>query len=928
MSGRGSGLVARAALPAVAGLAALVAARTAWTPATAEPVRTHASASAFAPSRGIAALPPPPESLEGAIGAADALAPAATLDLVTLPGWSAHADVASGRAQRLFGPPLAVDPGDEVAFARAFLESHRALVGLPSGATLDARPAVHSGRFVFVIFDERFRGVPVEGAHADLRFVDGRMTMARFTLARGLDVARMPPPTPAVSRAKAEEAAARALAAAGRRASSAAAVDAQTPLVWLHRGDAWHLARRVRVDADAPRGRLTLFVDARDATVLAARDAIRDAAPATVEVRGEYEPRRVGDTPVTGGFGFSEIDADGQALFADTNGEAVVPNPATPDSAVVRFRGLYTEEVLFGTSALTTATVPLVAGSAASFSWSDANSTLAERDLYHSRLVVHARHKAMAPDVAWVDLPLRYELEVVDAQGCNAFWDGVLDQVNLYRESNACNDTARVADVVYHETTHGLHQNLSAGGFIAGDVGEGSADYVAASINGDPEIGPSFFKSTTAGIRNLGPDLVYPDDATGEPHNDGVIWGGAWWDLRTSMIAVLGSSAGVAATDTMLADTLRADPTLTDGFWDALAADDDDGDLSNGTPHECAVVHAFAQHGLGPGDRLQVFHVPLGAQVPGAGAYSVRVHAAPFFPACDPQGFAGGTLEWRLAGGQGAWTVVPLVDDLVPGWHRAEIPSQAEGAAVEYRLRALDGSGRESTAPSANFDSEPFSFPVSGARRIFFDDFETDRGWTHRQIDGPVYPGSDDWERGTPRGRSGDPTGAFSGTNVWGNDLGGPGTNGAYVNAIENRLTSPTIDCRHAAGVHLRFRRWLNVESGASDQASVLVNGHVVWTNPADEDVLDAAWREEDIDVSPWADGRDVHVAFDLKSDLAITKGGWTIDDVELTATGTREPAGTGCDVGGTRRDAWGVLAAIGALVLTAGALRRREARG
>ncbi|HVO31053.1 MAG TPA: M36 family metallopeptidase, partial [bacterium] len=555
-------------------------------------------ARAFSAAPGLG-LPPAPRvpSVASDGPGEEALAPAARRDLAKLPGWRALAS--QGVAHRLFGPALGVpatDPSgvasdaDLAAFGRDFLDRHAALLGI-DGVELAARAPVRSGRFAFLLYDQRLRGIPVEDARVELTLADGALVAARAEIA---DMGGAVSTGPSLPPAAAESAAERAVLERGSVPIGAAVVDASRPLAIVPDGARWRLAWRVRVDAD-PAARLTLWVDAQDGRVLATRDALLHATG--VDVVGSFEPRRVGDPLATAGFGFIDVRAEGQTVAADTAGHAVVPAPSGPSEAFAYFDGSFIREALFGTSSVSSAGVALVAGTTETVSFSDANSLLAERDLYHSRLVVHARHKAMAPDIAWVDSPLLYELEIIDSQGCNAFWDSVAGQVNLYAESATCNDVARVADVVYHETTHGLHQALSSGGFIASDLAEGSADYVAATINDDPEIGPTFFKATGEGIRNFEPAKVYPQDMTGEPHHDGLIWGGSFWDLRNTLAVEEGYDAGVARADRLLADTLRADPTLVDGFWDVLVADDDDGNLANGTPHLCEIVDAFAAHG-------------------------------------------------------------------------------------------------------------------------------------------------------------------------------------------------------------------------------------------------------------------------------------------------------------------------------------------
>ena len=45
---------------------------------------------------------------------------------------------------------------------------------------------------------------------------------------------------------------------------------------------------------------------------------------------------------------------------------------------------------------------------------------------------------------------------------------------------------------------------------------------------------------------------------------------------------------------------MRRAQDLPTSYDAALVADDDDGDLANGTPHYCAIQHAFGVHGLAP----------------------------------------------------------------------------------------------------------------------------------------------------------------------------------------------------------------------------------------------------------------------------------------------------------------------------------------
>src|SRR5262249_40668498 len=92
-------------------------------------------------------------------------------------------------------------------------------------------------------------------------------------------------------------------------------------------------------------------------------------------------------------------------------------------------------------------------------------------------------------------------------------------------------------------------------------------------------------------------------------------------------------------------------------------------------------------------------------------------------------------------------------------------------------------------------------------------------------------------------------------------------------------------DCSGVSGVHLRFSRWLRVEEGLFDQASVAVGDSVVWQNSDSGNFTDTAWTPQDLDISALADGSPaVTVSFRLDSDRFFQRGGWDGDDVRLVA--------------------------------------------
>ncbi len=274
---------------------------------------------------------------------------------------------------------------------------------------------------------------------------------------------------------------------------------------------------------------------------------------------------------------------------------------------------------------------------------------------------------------------------------------------------------------------------------------------------------------------------------------------------------------------------------------------------------------------------IQLAHTPLAGTEDEDGPYVVDATIA------STQGLSSAVLSWSVNGGASTQVpMTPLGNDL----YRASIPGQYAPSTVAYRITANDSNGSRSSPPVGDHE-----FGVGTVVQVFADDLETDLGWTHGMVGG-----QDDWQRGTPAGRSGtsggvgwsDPGAAFSGSNVWGNDLGGSGWNGSYANNVNNWLQSPAIPTNGAQGIRLRFQRWLSVQNG--DSARLLVNGILVWQNGGA--LRDTAWTQVDYDVGAITNtAGTVTIRFELQTNGSNVSGGWNLDDVELFALSDRVPA-------------------------------------
>ena len=187
---------------------------------------------------------------------------------------------------------------------------------------------------------------------------------------------------------------------------------------------------------------------------------------------------------------------------------------------------------------------------------------------------------------------------------------------------------------------------------------------------------------------------------------------------------------------------------------------------------------------------------------------------------------------------------------------------------------------------------------------IYCEDFEADDGdYTHELISGGWEEGADDWMWGTPIGLGGDPDFASSGSNVWGNDLGGGDYNGEYQNGKHNRLTSIDIDVGDNDDLVLQYRRWLHVEDGYYDQANILANDQQVWTNHATQESIgtehhqDDQWMLHSVPIEADGSGT-LTLSWDIVTDRGLTMGGWNIDDVCVYAVRPFDGSGSGSGSG------------------------------
>ncbi len=850
-------------------------------------------------------------------------------------GWQARFDERTGTPHRAWGPGIvlgSVKSESEVRTAmERFLLRNRAIVGVGRQELPFSRARYIARTDTWLVdFDRTIDGHPVfrGGVTARIRF--GRLIML------GVDTY----PDAVLPQAELSEADAITIAELHGAAPMAAHTGVGATLVALPMdgagGPKIRLAWQVRSETVLPRGIWVTFVDAATGELLSVHNEIRFLEGM---VYGTHRERTYDSAMVTSPMPRVSVSGE-SSVNADEFGAYAVAG----DSAATWLSGTYLDvknangaegELEFAESDPT---------------WTTDDATQAEIASYVYIHQVKDWAYALAPEVTMSSVSLTSNVNDTSSS-CNAYYDG---NVNFYAAGGGCNNTGEIADVNYHEWGHGFHAYSAGTWSVDGTIGEGSGDVVSTLMTHDSLIAP-YFGTNGAGIRDVAPNWTYPDDLSGEVHYDGLIFGGSVWDVWAELLATYAENREDSGTAYdivahLFVDALKANPTLETAYDEFIVADDDDGNLANGTPHFCEIAEGFALHGLGPlasdGGGLTVDHVPVENQSAGtgitAGGTIVNIAAA-----CQAFALDTVTLNWSTDEGANWSTSTGTV---AGDSFTVEFPEFQPDTIVHYYLSAEGNDGQGVDAPAGG-DIAPFTFYVGPLTELWCADLTGDDGaMVHELLSGTDREGADDWTHGTPTGLANDPDAAFTGRKVWGNDLGGGEYNGEYQPDIHNRISTPAVDALGNERLIVQYRRWLNVEDGYYDRARVLANAGVIWENHAsneqrgDEDTLDDQWMLATHRATP-SDGA-VSVSWEIESDGGKELGGWNVDDICVYAapastddTGDTDtaddgggdedtdegvnlsPSECGCDSGGTLLPA----SLMSLLVATMAARRRRQ---
>ncbi|MBL7963610.1 MAG: hypothetical protein JNM31_07170 [Flavobacteriales bacterium] len=598
--------------------------------------------------------------------------------------WYVEFNEATGLPHRAYGKPITTAGANAAQRAMNFLSGQLSGLALPL-EELELQAVAPATKHTYVHFKQRHQGLDVVFSHVMVK-LDQQHRVIAFGLELLKDATVDLSPTLAPAQAG---------DIAGSGLSSILSVEVENDLSILpipdgRRVDA-RLVYRVMVHTQdgARPGHHLCLVDAHTGRIWYRQDRVVEENPppagAEAEITGTVYEQHPFIPAVVGPMANLKVTVGATSLFADGAGyyDSGITGPV---SATFELEGRWSRVRTGGVTPTFTTTLNDGAN-AVSF---DPHANIRERSAYFHVNVIHDHHKVFLPSFTGMDIVLPTNVDV--SGSCNAFYDGA--SINFYAQGGDCQSYAQVGDVVYHEYGHGIndkfYQNLGSA-FTNGAMNEGYADVWAISINEDPLMAEgSSLSNPDNTIRRYDQDpKIYPIHLVGQVHADGEIIAGAWWDTHL----LLGGN--MTNTMTLFAEAypgLQANTfdgnegvAYRDVLLDVLQADDNDGDITNGTPNGNAIVQGFAIHGITLISNAELIHTPI-ASTPAAAGITINATlnlTLPFMVYVDAV-----VLKYRVNNGA-TWDQVAMTNT-TGNIYQGVIPAQPAGTVVAYYLGVMD----------------------------------------------------------------------------------------------------------------------------------------------------------------------------------------------------------------------------------------------
>ncbi len=578
-------------------------------------------------------------------------------------GWNVSLDRRSGAPLLVRGAGVSIyDPAEEPgsvqeieADIRNFIRENGLITRMSEGEMVlnEASGRMAEGRWI-LLFDRMLNGVRVEGQRVRFYIVKGNL------ISFGAERWAPTPPVPAAA-LDADAARNKLRDYLGLGNSDAMIDDVDPELVLTTRPPAGQTGRAY--DGVVGRGfthdlvwNFSFRIEGEMETWMAKVDAVNGKVTTFYDntkyhqVKGGVHPESndgngyVGNEQIDYPMPYADISIDGNNIT--TNDMGMYDCSPVGGTSTTTLSGQYVNisDNCGGTSESTVCENDLDLGSSggtdcATPDGSSGGNTHAGRDNYYHLNRIKEKGRYYLPSRTWLNNQLNANVNINN--NCNATWNG---NVNFYTSGGGCGNTGELGGVVHHEYGHGLDSN-DGGGFD--NSSESYADVAAILMERQSCVGPGFRPGVNCsgygdacldctGIRDhdwgarqentpATPAVFVQNNCGGGSapcgravHCESYPSSESIYDLATRDLPAMGIDP---VSSWQLAEHLWYSSRLGSGgniynctlpdsdgcgagnwFMQMMVADDDDGDLSNGTPHGAAIFAAFDRHNIACGE--------------------------------------------------------------------------------------------------------------------------------------------------------------------------------------------------------------------------------------------------------------------------------------------------------------------------------------
>lgn len=789
--------------------------------------------------------------------------------------WTSLFNERTGMPSKAFGDPLFAVGSTDAEKAISFLNemNHSFCNGT---IQLSAKPEIKTEKFTNVVFDQTFNGMKVLFSKASVKLVNGQVVQFAFGVHPNIQLEDKP----AIGEQQARSAAQQGISSNIESIQSTAEIfilPVPTETSFEYR-KVYSVTVSTRNSQNVPQRYLT-YVDAISGKILMRKNVVShsNGGPGKpneedfvvdVQVNGGLYMTNPYGTITTEGLNNIYVVVSGTTYNTGlTGGGTLAVNAGS--NATIKLQGPWSSVNTNGV--IPQKNVTLQAGLNTIDMSTAAN--VKELSAYKSVNRIHDHCKYWMPSFTGMDFQLPTNIDLTSGN-CNAFYDGT--SINFYALANGCNASSLVADVVFHEYGHGINDNYyqsQSSSFVNGAMGEGYADYWAISCSNNPVLGVGFYVDNQDPIRRYDTERkVYPIDLIGEVHADGEIIMGAWWDTHllmgsdwaVTMPIFLGAYAGLQAE---AADGNEGE-AYTDVLLDALLADDNDGDITNGTPHGNEIVQGFYLHGITLISPAVLSHTPANFAAPIV-PITLTADLELFFP--YTQYLADVNCHYQV--NNGLWETMAMTD--ASGSYEANFSGFEPGTILKYYFTANDVNGSVGTVNPVGAHQTPFpTLPhilLIGVNEVGRHDCDNNEDWGSWQtgvagdnattgiwlLEIPIPSVTVDVAPGTivQTGDQVTPAGEYCFFTGNGTVGGGIGEND--VDAGKTTLQTTTIDLSSFTNPIISYFRWYtNSPPGGANpgadywQVRLSNDNGATWTYVENTKTSDMQWRRNAFHVS------------------------------------------------------------------------------